>query len=274
MTTRGDGETSGDRSAFVELLGSPGRVKILESFLNHPQASLTVEEVAGFADISQSTFSRNADLLLDLDLIEVADRVGNTTLYRLNQNSDLAAHLAQAQRDLRKQVGHVEPDHWASVDEVPEADVQEASEAEERVAAIVPKLFSTEGAAEREGLAEQLEPLAFDHPEAFVEMVPALIELTDDDNERVADSVLAALSVVVSEHPEVLDEEDISKIFDTMSASFREDEDETLGVSGTDTNDGGDDQPLTDRQRSRKQPFEFEDDPVDERKSDEEATLE
>lgn len=217
MSTHDADESNGNHSVFVELLGSPGRVKMLEAFLDHPDSQLTAKEVARFTDISESTFSRHVDLFLDLGLIEVVNRVGNTTLYRLDEQSALAKDFAKAQYHLRKTVGDVKADYWSPKGEGPEEhDVGRATDAEETVGEIVPQLFASGDEETREELVGTLQETVAEEPGAAIEMVPMLIELIDDDNETVADQVIATLSYVVSENPDVLDERDLSKLAGTL----------------------------------------------------------
>lgn len=61
----------GDRdSPFVSLFSREGRAKILDVFLQRPYSDLTVSQVSDQADISRSTFHRNIEELIEIDVIQ------------------------------------------------------------------------------------------------------------------------------------------------------------------------------------------------------------
>ena len=218
MTANRSEHSPGNQSAFVELLGSPGRVKMLEAFLDNHETTLTAKDVADYADISESTFSRNADLFLDLDLIEQTDQVGKTRFFSLNKESPLAEDLARAQYHLLEQVPGVEPERWTTDDEPSEAvDVGEPTAEEERVAEILPKLFVEESEADREELLSELADIAAHDPETITDAIPAVIELVHDENRAVAERALWVMRGAAMHDPELLEGE-----YETIFRAFGE----------------------------------------------------
>lgn len=222
---------------FVELLGSPGRVKILEVFLTHAETTLTAGDIAELADVSESTFSRNVDKFLDLDLVERAGKVGKTSLYTLNTESPLAADLARARHRLRGRAASLDPDLWA-VDDDGGSPRSETTEAK-HTAELVTQLFD-ETTDRRGEIAERLANIAESNPEAVVDTTPALVELTDDEDSRVVRHAIEAVMNVVEEYPDVLDEEDTSRLLNAVVENRR-----TADSTGSNTSPG-----LLDRLRS------------------------
>lgn len=184
------------KSAFVEILGSEGTAKIVEAFLDHATTTLTAADVAKIADVSKSTFHRNREALCELGVIRTAGEVSGTTVYELDRGSEVAAALAEAKHHLRQQIS----------DQTPEDDETAASvgETQRRVGELVPTLFGEE--SDRVSAAEELCELARTTPSAFVDMVPALVELLDDETDSdVRVRVAAILERVRREFPDRFD---------------------------------------------------------------------
>lgn len=89
-----------DDSPLVRLLRKEGRVRILDVFLRKHYTPLSAPEVADLAGVSVSTFTRNKDELLALNIVEEVEREGNAQHYQLNKDSEIAQILGEAQREL------------------------------------------------------------------------------------------------------------------------------------------------------------------------------
>ena len=103
MTGTTDGSDSHgyrDVSPFVRLLGTHGRVQVLDVFLRQPYSELSVSEIADLANISPSTFHRNINEIRELGIVEVAGSKGNTTYYQLNTDNPVAQVIGEAHREL------------------------------------------------------------------------------------------------------------------------------------------------------------------------------
>lgn len=210
------------QTLFQELLGSPGRVAIVEAFLYHPDSDLTASEVADIADVSESTFSRNIDQLLDLNLLVVSDTVGNTTFYRLDQESPLSEALARTQHALRQQSGELmnRSDTDSQSIDTSTDETLDPTDREDTVSTIVPQLFAADNATDREALADEFETAARDNPGAVIDLVPALLGLIDDENTVVAERVLATVSYAVSQHPDAVDDREVAALFGSVPAAL------------------------------------------------------
>ncbi|QLD88294.1 winged helix-turn-helix transcriptional regulator [Natronomonas salina] len=88
-----------ESSPFVQLLENPGRAKILDTLIRRNASRLTAEQIATQANISRSTFSRNKDFLLDLEIMTEYDEAG-TTRYQVNKQNEVVQLLAEFHREL------------------------------------------------------------------------------------------------------------------------------------------------------------------------------
>lgn len=94
MTGTGTEEhTYGEYSPFVRLLETPGRVRILDVFLRRFESELSASDIAHL--VSESTFSRNKDVLLELGVINQTREVAGKKYYQLNRDSELVKLLGQ-----------------------------------------------------------------------------------------------------------------------------------------------------------------------------------
>jgi len=97
----GSGERSySEKSPFVRLLETRGRVRILDVFLRKHYTELGATDVADLADVSPSTFHRNISELKDLDIVRETDSVSGVTQYKLNEDSPIAQTLGKARAEL------------------------------------------------------------------------------------------------------------------------------------------------------------------------------
>lgn len=93
-------ETYTKGSPFVRLLGTPGRVKILDVFLRKHYQELTPSEVARLADIAPSTFHRNIDYLVEAGIVDQTREIGGATLYQLNKENPVSEIFGKARSSL------------------------------------------------------------------------------------------------------------------------------------------------------------------------------
>lgn len=88
-------------SAFVGLLNSEGQVKLLDVFLTKSYAWLSQEELAEYADVNQSTVSRNLQTLVDIGAVRVNDDVSaDSTHYALNERAAFVDALQEVHLQL------------------------------------------------------------------------------------------------------------------------------------------------------------------------------
>lgn len=89
-----------ENSPFVRLLATPTNVKLLDVFLRNHFQELTASELAKYADVDQSSISRNIDQLVEEGIIEKTRTNENGQHYQLNKDNPAAKGFAQAQAEL------------------------------------------------------------------------------------------------------------------------------------------------------------------------------
>lgn len=101
-------ESYADGSAFVNLLETPSRVRILDVFLRKHYTELTAAKAADLAGIDPSTFHRNVGVFEDIGVIEKADEVAGAQRYRLNEDNPVAKAFGKAQHELLEHAPQIE----------------------------------------------------------------------------------------------------------------------------------------------------------------------
>lgn len=97
-------------SPFVRLLGTKGRVRVLDVFLRKFGTELSATEIAELTNVSESTFSRNKDVLIELDVIEPTRREAGKQYYELNVDSPIVTLLAEFHTKLIEHTDEIDPD--------------------------------------------------------------------------------------------------------------------------------------------------------------------
>lgn len=88
-----------ERSPFVELLGTEGRVRIIDVFLRKHSSTLSKSEVSELAGVHASTVGRNIGTLIRMGMLEPVDaRDGEK--YQLNIENDLVKTLGEFHTEL------------------------------------------------------------------------------------------------------------------------------------------------------------------------------
>lgn len=87
-----------EHSAFVRLLETKTRVKVLDVLMRHSYVPLTESEIADRAGVDQSAVNRNIDVFVDLGVVAVND--GWPTEYRVDRESEVVQGLEAAQTNL------------------------------------------------------------------------------------------------------------------------------------------------------------------------------
>lgn len=89
-----------DLSPFVRLLGTKGRVQILDALINKPDRELTASEIAELTDTSPSTISRNIGDLIKLEMVVKHESESGPARYRINTESEIVQTLVRFHIDL------------------------------------------------------------------------------------------------------------------------------------------------------------------------------
>ena len=104
-----------ENSAFVRLLETKARVKMLDVLMRDSYVALDQGELAERAGVDQSTVSRNIEVFEDLGVVEVSE--GRRKEYRVNLEDSVVQGLRQAQTGLLK---HTQRLHDRDVKKQPE----------------------------------------------------------------------------------------------------------------------------------------------------------
>lgn len=89
-----------ENSAFVRLLETKARVKMLDVLMRDSYVALDQSELAERAGVNQSTVSRNIEVFEDLGVVEASE--GRPTEYRVDLDDSVVEGLEQAQTGLLK----------------------------------------------------------------------------------------------------------------------------------------------------------------------------
>lgn len=82
-----------DNHPYMNLFGSPGRTKILAAFVSERGRDITVSYIAQLAGVARSTVYDHLDDLEELGAIKQTRKMGNSTYYTLDEESDLGHEL-------------------------------------------------------------------------------------------------------------------------------------------------------------------------------------
>lgn len=86
---------NGEREAFVELLGSSPRVKVINHLLENDQRDYTLTEIANTTGVGWATLHRMLPALLDLGLLKNTRSIGRAKLYTINKENTLVKALIE-----------------------------------------------------------------------------------------------------------------------------------------------------------------------------------
>lgn len=89
-----------DLSPFVRLLGTKGRVQILDALIHKPDRELTASEIAHLTGTSPSTISRNVDDLVLLEMVTKHESKNGAARYQINTENEIVKTLVKFHLDL------------------------------------------------------------------------------------------------------------------------------------------------------------------------------
>lgn len=73
---------------LIEVFGKPGSIKIMRTLIDGMGAPLPVSDIAEQSGIDTQTFYNNEELLIEYELIERVDKIGNAMRYRAKMESE------------------------------------------------------------------------------------------------------------------------------------------------------------------------------------------
>jgi len=84
-----------ERNPVIDVFGKGGNLRILIILIDAAGAPLSVADITNQANVSRQTFYDNRETLLKYNLIEEADKIGNTQRYKVDMTSDPIQALMQ-----------------------------------------------------------------------------------------------------------------------------------------------------------------------------------
>ena len=77
-----------EKSPLCEVLGTTPNLQIISFFIANQHFDYTKTDIAKNTKLSRQTIYKALSPLLQFDMIQVSRKIGNTTLYRLNEESE------------------------------------------------------------------------------------------------------------------------------------------------------------------------------------------
>lgn len=83
-----------------EVFGNSPKVKVLDTLIENPKLDYSKKELAEAAGISKSTLYKLWDELEGEGIVEETRKIGNATLYKLNEDSRIVRELVRFEKRL------------------------------------------------------------------------------------------------------------------------------------------------------------------------------
>lgn len=86
-------ESYAEDTPLTHLFGSGARVKIIAALLGEKDNDLNTTDIARLAGVARSTVYQHLDDLVELGVVERTRSVGDSPMYRIDPESEVAEHL-------------------------------------------------------------------------------------------------------------------------------------------------------------------------------------
>ena len=83
-----------------EIFGNSPKVKVLDTLIENPKLDYTKKELAEASGISKSTLYKLWDELEEEGIVVETRKIGNATLYKLNEDSKIVRELVRFEKRL------------------------------------------------------------------------------------------------------------------------------------------------------------------------------
>lgn len=104
-------EAYAEDTPLTHLFGSGARVKILAALLGEKDNDLNTTDIARLAGVARSTVYQHLDDLVELGVVERTRSVGDSPMYRIDPDSEIAESLDKLEgvtlRQLLELDGHL-----------------------------------------------------------------------------------------------------------------------------------------------------------------------
>lgn len=101
---------------LTQIMGEYPQVRVIEILITHPWSKYTKKDLAEASGISRSTLYRLLDKLETYQIIKPTRKIGNTQLYKLNQESSTTKAIMTFNKELVK----IETEKQISAEKHPE----------------------------------------------------------------------------------------------------------------------------------------------------------
>lgn len=88
------------QTVLAKLIGKSARAKVLNALLSEDFHDMNVSAIAGLAGVHRTTVYDHLNELQDLGVVVQTRKVGESPMYQINHESQLAKRLKQLQEDL------------------------------------------------------------------------------------------------------------------------------------------------------------------------------
>ncbi|VVB66105.1 Uncharacterised protein [Candidatus Gugararchaeum adminiculabundum] len=92
-----------EKSFFLEFFGDTPFYRVIDFLLEHRLEDFTKTEIAKQSDVSWATLYNHWDRLEEFNMVKVTRKVGNVSLYQLNQQEPIVKQLMQMELMLIKE---------------------------------------------------------------------------------------------------------------------------------------------------------------------------
>lgn len=92
-----------EESVLVQVFGDDPFIKILDTMMDRPTHDYNKKELAEVNDISRQTLYNIWEKVEELNLVKETRKIGNTQLYRLNQDSPIVKYIVEFEKSLQEE---------------------------------------------------------------------------------------------------------------------------------------------------------------------------
>ena len=89
-----------DKTPIREIFGDSPKVKVLDVLIGNPNLDYSKKELAEAAEISKNTLYKLWDELVEKKMVKKTRKIGNATLYKLNEDSKIVKELVEFEKRL------------------------------------------------------------------------------------------------------------------------------------------------------------------------------
>lgn len=100
-----EGEAFAEESVLTFIFGDGPKVRLMAAFLGFPDRDHNVTDLARLAGVSRNTVYRHIDDLLNVGVVTKTRKLGDSPMYQINKDSEVARLLAEVEWELIEKTG-------------------------------------------------------------------------------------------------------------------------------------------------------------------------